>query len=382
MSLQTLAVVGLALAAIPAVMFVVNLRYHLRPDTDCPSEDPRISVLIPARNEEKNIGPAVGSVLASTGVELEVMVLDDHSEDSTAEIVHDLAETDPRLRLEEVPPLRPGWNGKHHACDALWEQTAHPLLVFMDADVRLAPQALRRIACFLKQSGADLVSGFPSETTETWSEKLVIPLLHFILLGFLPIWWMRRSEHPAFAAGCGQFFMVRREAYARAGGHAVISDSRADGLTLPRAFRKAGLSTDIFDGTGFMRCRMYGGFSEVWNGIAKNATEELGAPARIIPFTVLLIGGQVLPFILLPVFLLGGYGFRPIVSCALAISMSLAVRLIAVRRFDQSLFGALLHPVGVSILMAIQWYALGSLLLGRPARWKGREYPGGLSGDS
>jgi hypothetical protein len=377
MNLETLSVVACVLAGIPAVMFVVNLYFYLRPTSEDPSEPPCISVLIPARDEERNIGAAVESVLDNEGVELEVLVLDDNSQDATAEIVRQMAESDARVRLLEAPPLSPGWNGKHHACNALWEEASHPLLVFMDADVRLDPRALLGVSGFLERQGADLVSGFPAEVTETWSEKLVIPLLQFILLGFLPIWWMRRSGHPMFAAGCGQFFMIRREAYAQTGGHGAIKDSRADGLTLPRLFRKAGLTTDIFDGTDVMRCRMYGTFGEVWNGIAKNATEELGAPGRIVPFTILLIGGQVLPFVLLPVLLLGGYGSPATMACVAAIAMSMAVRLIAVRRFDQSLSGALLHPVGVSILMAIQWYALASSLLGRPARWKGREYPGG-----
>ena len=374
-----LAVMACVLAGIPTVLFFVNLRHHLRPPAEGPSKTPAISVLIPARNEEKNIGPAVKSILASEGVDLEVLVLDDHSEDATAEVVRDLAESDPRVRLEEAPPLRPGWNGKHHACDALWQEAGHPVLVFMDADVRLEPRALLRIAGFLENRKADLVSGFPAEVTETWAEKLVIPLLHFILLGFLPIWWMRRSRHPAFAAGCGQFFMIRRDAYAEAGGHGAIKESRADGLALPKTFRRAGLRTDIFDGTGLMRCRMYGGFAEVWNGIAKNATEELGAPVRIVPFTVLLLGGQVLPFVLLPIVVLTGQNPTAAWLCVAAIAASLIVRLVAVKRFDQSILGALLHPVGVSILTAIQWYALGGLLLGRPARWKGREYHSGAA---
>lgn len=380
MTLFTISVAACVLAGIPAVMFLINLRHYLRPSGEGPSETPRISVLIPARDEEKNIGPAVESVLRSRGVDLEVLVLDDHSEDSTASIVRDLAGGDPRVRLEEAPSLTPGWNGKHHACNALWERASFPVLVFMDADVRLEPDALYRVAGFLESSGADLVSGFPVEVTETWAEKLVIPLLHFILLGFLPIWWMRWSGHPAFAAGCGQFFMIRRAAYAKSGGHGAIKESRADGLMLPRAFRRAGLKTDIFDGTGSMRCRMYGGFGEVWNGIAKNATEELGAPGRIVPFTVLLIGGQVLPFALLPLVALEGLTTSLLV-CLGAIAMSLGIRLIAVRRFEQSLFGAFLHPVGVCILMSIQWYALICSLLGRPARWKGRKYPTGLTGD-
>lgn len=371
MSLLTVSIITCALAAGPAVMFAVNLYYYRRPPAFKPSDRPSVSVLIPARNEEKTIGAAVESVLNSEGVTLEVIVLDDHSEDATADVVRTLAESDDRVRLETAPPLPDGWNGKQHACSVLSRKASFPLLVFMDADVRVQPDGLRRVAGFLHRSDAGLISGFPAEITDTWAEKLVIPLMQFVLLGFLPIWLMRTSCHPAFAAGCGQFFMARREAYDATGGHRAIKQSRADGLTLPRAFRQAGLKTDIFDGTELMECHMCGGFREVWSGIAKNATEEMAAPARIGPFTVLLLGGQVLPFALLPAALLTGQGAATAV-CFGAVGMALACRLVAVGRFNQSLLGALLHPVGVSLLMGIQWYALIAAVLGQPTRWKGR----------
>jgi hypothetical protein len=166
-------------------------------------------------------------------------------------------------------------------------------LAFVDADVRLAPDALARLAAFLRSGGADLISGVPEQETGTFAERLVIPLIHFLLLGFLPLHRMRASRHPAYGSGCGQLFMARRDAYEKMGGHAAIRNSLHDGLTLPRAFRQAGLMTDICDVTRLASCRMYRGFAELWNGLAKNATEGLAAPATIVPATVPLLGGQV-----------------------------------------------------------------------------------------
>jgi hypothetical protein len=131
--------------------------------------------------------------------------------------------------------------------------------MFADADVRLSPDALARIAGLLERRGLDLVSGFPQEVTRTLSEALIVPLIHVLLLGYLPIWLARRLQHPAFAAGCGQLIAVGRDAYQRAGGHAAIRGSRHDGLMLPRAFRRAGCATDLFDATDLARCRMYRG---------------------------------------------------------------------------------------------------------------------------
>ena len=240
------------------------------------------------------------------GVELEVLVLDDGSTDRTAQPSWRHLQDDARLRLLAAPPLPPGWSGKQHACHVLAGHARHPLLVFADADVRLSPDALARIAGLLERKGLDLVSGFPQEVTRTLSEALIVPLIHVLLLGYLPIWLARRLQHPAFAAGCGQLIAVRRDAYQRAGGHAAIRGSRHDGLMLPRAFRRAGCATDLFDATDLARCRMYRGGREVWQGFAKNATEGMAKPLALPVWTLLLGGGHVLPFLALLVALAAG----------------------------------------------------------------------------
>ena len=261
--LEILAYAALALALLPAVVTAVNLAFFRAPPPGRLAPPPKVSLLIPARNEEANIGDALRAALVSEGVELEVVVLDDGSTDRTAGIVAACMRDDARLRLVASPPLPRGWCGKQHACHVLANHAGHPLLVFVDADVRLAPDALMRIAGLLEQEGLDLASGFPEQQTGTLSEALLVPLIHVLLLGYLPIWLARRSRHPAFAAGCGQLMAVRRDAYRRAGGHGAIRNSRHDGLTLPRAFRRAGCTTDLFDATKLARCRMYRGRREV-----------------------------------------------------------------------------------------------------------------------
>jgi hypothetical protein len=247
----------------------------------------------------------------------------------------------------------------------LADAARHPLLAFVDADVRLAPDALARLATFRETSRADLVSGIPRQETGTLPEKLVIPLIHFLLLGYLPMVWMRRCRHPAFGAGCGQLFLTHRDDYRRMGGHAAVKLSLHDGITLPRAYRRAGLRTDLCDATDLAVCRMYRGGRDMWAGLAKNAREGLAAPKAIIPWTVILLGGQVLPFVLLAV--------EPW-PMAVAVVAAYVPRLIAAMRFRQSWLGALLHPVGILLLLAIQWYAAGRELIGRPVVWKGRGY--------
>lgn len=364
--ISALAIASCTLALIPAALFLRNLRlYRLLPAVD--GHRRRCSVLIPARNEEANIGGALRSVLQSEGVELEIVVLDDGSTDRTAGIVREVASADSRVRLETAAPLPPGWCGKPFACHRLAALARQPLLVFMDADVRASrPDSLARLASFIEQSGAMLVSGVPRQETRSFMERLIIPLIHFVLLGFLPVQRMRASTDPRFAAACGQVIAVYRDAYERTGGHAPIADRLHDGVALARSFRRHGFATDLFDATDAFHCRMYRSAAEVWNGFAKNAHEALASPRLIVPATLLLLGGQVAPLVL--------FALAPSPLTVLATAAAFLPRLIGVARFRQSLLGALLHPLGIAVLVAIQWFALFRSLRRKPGVWKGRAY--------
>jgi cellulose synthase/poly-beta-1,6-N-acetylglucosamine synthase-like glycosyltransferase len=383
-------VASAACAAIPALLTVANLaEYKPPPPADASLPLPSLSVLIPARNEEAGIAACVESVLASRGVQLEVLVMDDGSTDGTAAIVGAIAIRDARVKLLRAAALPAGWNGKQHACWQAAQAAASPVFCFLDADVRLQPDALARVVTLLVRERAALVSGFPREITGTVMEKLLIPLIHFVLLGLLPMRWLRMTTRPGFAAGCGQLLLVDRAAYFASGGHEAIRTTMHDGLLLPRLLRQHGYSTRLADLTDLAQCRMYRSAAETWNGLAKNATEGLAAPARIVPITLLLGLGQVLPAVLLwlawqrtffVIPFLGPplrVGMQPVGWAAAALVLSYMPRLINTVRYRQSWLGALLHPLGVALLLVLQWVALARKLTGRPATWKARSYPAG-----
>ncbi len=406
-------------AIVPAALFCVNLRRYRAPQRRTSAAPARVSVLIPARNEEANIGAALDCVLSSRQVELEVLVLDDDSTDETGKIVRAVAATDNRVRLVEGRGLPPGWNGKQHACWTLAAASAHPLLVFLDADVRIEPELLARMASFSESTNSALVSGFPRLVTITWLEQLLLPLIHFVLLGFLPMGAMRRGTGPSFAAGCGQFMLAEREAYFASGGHSAIRETMHDGLLLPRVLRRAGYRTDIADITELASVRMYDSAAKVWQGLAKNATEGIATAGKIVPLTLVLLLGQVVPVMLAGVLLLSAVaslwlrlpgdtvamfllhhapgtatwlaaeiahgGFIVGISqttlfftfsglFVLSMASVYLPRLLAVRRFRQPLPSALLHPLGILLLLSLQWYALGRKLFGKPVGWRQRTY--------
>lgn len=356
-----IAIILLCLAALPAALTLWNLALYRRTPRSVPQNPSAVSILIPARDEEQVIEATVRAAAATRGVPFEVVVMDDSSRDRTREIVLGLAADDPRIRLEHAPPLPDGWNGKQHACRSLANVARYDHLVFVDADVRLDPDAAARMVRFLEDSGADLASGVPRQVTGTWLEKLMIPLIQFVLLGYLPMFAMRLTNRVEYAAGCGQLMIARRGAYDDVDGHAAIRRSRHDGIALPRAFRAAGCRTDLFDATDLASCRMYGRARDVWNGLAKNATEGMASPAAIVPWSIVLLGGQVAPFLWLPAR-----------WAVVAVVLTLGTRAVLALRFHQSWLGVMLHPVSIVLLVAIQWYALVRESFGVRTAWKGR----------
>ena len=372
MMLFWLSAAGLALTLVAAVMVAVNLFCYRTPPHPESALAPLVSILIPARNEEGNIARVVESALASRDVELEVVVMDDHSSDRTVEIVQAIAARDPRVRVETAPPLPAGWAGKQHACHALSNTARGAILLFVDADVELDQEGVARAVGFLEESGADLVSGFPHQITGTWMERLVIPLIHFVLLGYLPLPMMRRSGDESLGAGCGQLFLARRTAYEGSGGHASIRATFHDGLQLPRSFRRAGFETDLFDATHVARCRMYKNAGEVVLGLAKNAHEGMAGRWAIWFWSAILVVSYVVPPALVVTGLVTGSRASWWWLAIAATVVGVATRFALALRFRQSILGALLHPLGVTVLVVIQWYSWFLRRAGRGVEWKDR----------
>ncbi|MBP1182100.1 glycosyltransferase [Methylobacterium sp. PvR107] len=369
--LTALALVSLAAALLPAVLAAVNLAVLRRP---APEADPGlVSILIPARNEAGNIAGTVRAALASTTVPVEVIVGDDHSTDATAAIVR--AIEDPRLRLVAVPALPEGWTGKNHACSHMAGLARGRQLLFIDADVRLAPEAAACLAAQARRTGATLVSGVPRQRTETLGEMLTVPMIDFLLLGYLPVPLMRRLPDPSLGAACGQLILADRAAYDATGGHSAIRTSLHDGVRLPRLFRAAGYRTDLAAAASLATCRMYDGFAQAWAGFSKNAHEGLATPRALPVWTLLLGCGQVLPPLLVLFGLLGLIPAAALVPAATAWALSLATRSAITLATRAPLATILLHPATVLVALAIQWNVLLRGERAGAATWKGRSYP-------
>jgi len=350
------------LALIPATNTLLNL-FVLRPPPRAATR-PSVAILIPARDEAQRIEACLDAALASEGVDFEVIVLDDHSTDATGEIVRARAAVDPRLRLVAAPPLPPGWGGKPHACLQLSRLTDRPLLLFIDADVRLAPDAALRLA---PPPGVAMVSGVPRQIMTGVTQTALVPMINFLIFGYLPGVLMRRFPvWPAAAVACGQLVMVRAQDYARVGGHAAVANAMHDGLKLARHFREEGLATDFVVAADLATCRMYETARETWDGFAKNATEGMATPRALPVWTLLLGGGVLAPLVILVA--------APTKALALAVLAQWAARALQARVCREPAKAVLLFPLGVLLTLGVQWSALIGRWRGRTVEWRGRIY--------
>ncbi len=249
----------------------------------------KLSVLIPARNEAANIGPVVEAVLAAEGVRLELLVLDDHSEDNTSALVLRAIEGDSRARLLQGRTLPADWLGKSWACHQLAEAATGDWLVFIDADVLLQPKALAYALQQAEKGKLDALSVFPFQEMKTRGEQFTVPLMHQLLLSLLPLWFICWFKFPSLAAANGQFIMLKAADYRKHRWHEQVRFEIVEDIAIFRALKKAGKKVmTLTDPAGFIRCRMYGGFREGINGFSKNLLSGFGNSAFVL-FTYLFL---------------------------------------------------------------------------------------------
>jgi chlorobactene glucosyltransferase len=229
-----------------------------------------VSVLIPARNEARGIAQTVQALLAQDFPDLEVIMLDDHSEDGTSQVAEVAAQGDQRFQVCWGSELPPGWGGKNWACHQLSTRAQEDWLVFTDADVEWKPGALANLVGYAIYEKADMVTVWPTQRTVTWGERLVVPLIALSIMAYLPILAVHYVPWPVFSAANGQCLLFRRSAYEKIGGHSAIRSSIVEDISLAQLVKSRGLRLRMLDGAGLILCRMYHNWDEVRDGFSKN----------------------------------------------------------------------------------------------------------------
>jgi chlorobactene glucosyltransferase len=337
-----------------------------------PQRLPKVSVLVPARNEEGNIERCVRSLLDQDYPDFEVLVLDDESTDRTRTILESLAGSNARLRVLDGQPLEEGWVGKNWACRQLAAQAASELLLFTDADTFHRPQALRVLVTAMEGEQADLMGGFPRQEVLTPGEKLIVPFFSWVIYSFTPLTLGYRLKLPALSTAVGQVLMFRRTAYQGIGGHQAVRSSIVEDLALARRVKALGYRWRMMQVTDLVSCRMYRSGRAACAGLSKNLFAAFDF--RLVPYLFAWAWLAVLfwkPLADLAAYALGRPLNAPLAAILSCIGLALVLWLIPYRQLGLPLWPAACYPV---TLFSMEIVALRSLYLGVAGRltWKGR----------
>ena len=368
------------LAPVAALLRAVQSR-SLAEESAAPPRDPAlVSIVIPARNESRNIAPCVESALASTYPRLEVIVVDDHSTDDTGAIAASIAARDSRLRVIVPPPLPDDWFGKQWACATGASQARGSLLGFLDADTRQAPDLVTRVVNAMTSRGADLISVAGTQEMGSFWERLVQPQVFGILLQrYGSTEHVNRSRFATSKIANGQCLWVRREAYDAVGGHGEVRHKVAEDLALAQYWFRAGRTVSLVLGLDQLSTRMYTSLRELVEGWGKNVFASgrdampFGALGRAI-FPLLLVTPalfQLVPPVVLALALAGVMGSAALTWAAITTGANLVWWALVYLWLRTSPAYALLHPLGAVMLLYI---TVRAMVRGSRVRWKERDY--------
>lgn len=364
------------------VIFVLNLILNLRSlkkphrDSKIPEPKPFISVLIPARNEELNIEACLESLQKQDYPNFEILVLDDNSSDNTVNIVARIAAKDKRIQLIRGAPLPQGWAGKPFACHQLGKKAKGSWLLFVDADTTHASHMLRSVLALALQLRTSLLSGFPRQLATSLPQKVAIPVLYFVILSWLPLWWLQRFKEPKPSLAIGQFLLFPREEYCRIGGHRAVRSRILEDVWLGIEVNRHGGQHVAVDLSSVVSCNMYQSLGSMWEGFVKWIYSVASlSPAALV---VLMAAGYV--FFLAPFYWLWNDLFVVAVPTdwqaivIFQVATILVMRWLVDSHFKQSVVSTLLHPVGFSFLFLVGLHAGLRRAVGASVRWKKRLY--------
>ena len=253
------------------VNLILNLKSIRTPSTRArlPDKPPLISVLVPARNEENNIDNCLESLRSQDYPNFEVVVLDDNSVDNTAAIVAGYAQRDNRIRMIRGKPLPDEWAGKPFACQQLAEEAKGDWFLFVDADTVHASHMLRSVLALAMQLKTSMLSGFPRQLNRSLPQKIAVPLIYFVIVGWVPLWWIHRSRSKMASIAIGQFLFFSREEYWRIGGHEVVKARILDDIWMGIEVARAGGRHVAVDLSSVVFCDMYPTALAMWHGLVR-----------------------------------------------------------------------------------------------------------------
>jgi chlorobactene glucosyltransferase len=356
----------IALLVLVNIITIINvvagpfLRNYYRP-----AGTPLVSVLIPARNEEKNISDCLSTLQTQTYSRFEVIVLDDHSSDATHKIAKAFAASDDRMKVIRGKELPPGWTGKNWACSQLSKKAKGKILLFMDADVRPGPAAIENTVAAFERFKASGVSAFPRQRFSNRAAEIVVPLMDVLLYGALPLRAVKIRRFSSLLAANGQWLAFTSEAYQSIGTHAAVRMEIVEDMALARRVKHEGLRFVVTSGVGAVECSMYDAWKDLVGGFSKNFFAAFGfRPSAFIAVLSVIFVLAVLPFVALAL----SFPLYAVV----AVALNYAFRFMMSARFGHGILTAVLHPLGALAAIVIGLNALRLYYFHGEVHWKDR----------
>lgn len=326
------------------------------------NEKKLISVLIPARNEESNIEKCIRGAIRQDYQNKEIIVLDDQSTDNTYTIASSFKPNN--INILKGSELPQDWLGKNWACHQLAKQANGEYLLFIDADVVLKPEVISSAIFELEKSNSTLLSIFPTQIIKSFGEYLIVPLMNWLLLTFLPLRFVYNSPSSAFVAANGQFMLWKKDDYVKIGGHERVKGKVVEDMELARLAKQNKLNVKTFLGGELVFCRMYNSFSDSYNGFQKN----FYAGFSINPLFFFIIILFLLVVFLVPLLVISNTFYTAIPIILIIVTRTV----VSIKSKQSSFINIILHPIQMVLMF---WIGVISILKYKTNKlvWKQRK---------
>ncbi|SDB90605.1 Glycosyltransferase, catalytic subunit of cellulose synthase and poly-beta-1,6-N-acetylglucosamine synthase [Pelagirhabdus alkalitolerans] len=366
--IEAILIVISILLVLQLILVLWNKRYFIgAPQHDDSTSHLKVSVLIPARNEEANIDACLTHVFKQSKMPYEVIVLNDHSTDQTSEILDDWQNKQDKLKVLDGKSLPEDWLGKSFACYQLSQEASGDWFLFLDADTRIEEHAIASLLPVLDQQQKGIVSGFPRQITKTLIEKLVVPMMMVTIMLHLPIKWVQTRQDYRFAAAHGGFIAVEKASYQNSGGHKAIKSSLVDDMELFKLIKKSNDPARLLKVDDIVSMRMYHGFRSVWLGYQKNMFA--GVNRSVFLLVVVMVYYFVL--FILPLMFIGQASLTLI---ALLYLLGVIIKMLIDVTNKVPFWISFLMPISVLLFIAIGVDSMIRSLTKQGYNWKGRRY--------
>ena len=341
--------------------------------------DPLVSVLIPARNEEDNIGKCLMSLLDQDYRNIEILVLDDNSTDSTSEVIKRISKTHKNIKFLKGKKLPKGWTGKNYACHQLFKESKGEYLFFTDADTIHSKNSVSSALSCLVHNELDIISASPRQIMRSFHERMVNGLTNFQVL-IPPLLIIEKSKIPIYGSGVGSLMLFRRSVYRKFGGHKEVRTSCIEDTSISKFFIKMGYKFMIFNGVKTYSTRLHQNFTEIYDSFCRVFLGNFNNNRFVVSLIVLVLSVFFLfPFILLTALPLFNFDssiffYTNLSLLVFQVLLILLTRVMSTVRINGKILDIFLHPVSVLYIVFMNTKLIFQRQDHTKIRWKGRLY--------